>query len=173
MAGKKKGRLTKDQLVKLAAEGLTLREIAKKDGTTKANVGQKLRRIRQGAVRHIARDEKRGKAIVQHNIDAGINRLVAIAEIELERDNEDPDPKIAYNLLQQIISEFHKNQDIVFRASAEIREQIRLQLDIFKVWYSHQAIQEFQRIVLDALGSVDSELRDRVIKKLHNKQLVR
>ena len=193
---KGKGRLTKDQLVKLAAQGKTLAQIAQKDGTTKANVGQKLRRIRQNTVRHIARDENRGKAIVQHNIDAAsqlgrinfevnklldqatseereIKRLVEVAAVELKKDYEELDPKVAHQLLQKIVTEFHADQDTIFKASAEIREQIKLQLDIFKVWYSHQAIQEFQRVVLDAVRSVDPELGDRIITELRSRRVIR
>jgi DNA-binding Lrp family transcriptional regulator len=196
MKKRHKGRLSNEQLVEYASKGMTYRQIAKKDGTTPANISQRLKRLKKKAVIHIARDEKRGDAITKHNLDAGeqltkisfhvnqlldqatseegeINRLVAIAGIELERDKEDSDPKITQDLLRDIVTEFHNNQDIIFRASAEIREQIRLQLDIFKVWYSHQAIQEFQRIVLDAVGSVDPELRDRIIKELSRRQLVR
>ena len=196
MAKRPKGRLSDEELIELASKGKTYRQIAKLDGTTAPNIGQRLKRIRKTAVIHIARDEERGKAITKHNIDAGeqltkisfhvnnlldkatseereINRLVEAATLELKKDQKELEPKVAHQLLQGIVSEFYRDQDTVFKASHEIREQIRLQLDIFKVWYSHSAIQEFQRIVLDAVGSVDPELRDRIIKELRNRQLVR
>jgi hypothetical protein len=196
MAKRPKGRLSDEQLIELASKGKTYRHIAKLDGTTAPNIGQRLKRIKKTAVIHIARDEERGNAITKHNIDAGeqltkisfhvnnlldkatseereINRLVEAATLELKKDQKELDPKVAHQLLQGIVSEFHRDQDTVFKASHEIREQIRLQLDIFKVWYSHSAIQEFQRIVLDAVGSVDSDLRDRIIKELRHRQLVR
>lgn len=196
MAKRHKGRLSDEELIELASKGKTYRQIGKLDGTTGPNVGQRLKRIRKTAVIHIARDEERGKAITKHNIDAGeqlskisfhvnnlldratseereITRLVDAATVELKKDQKELDPKVAHQLLKGIVEEFFKDQDTIFKASAEIREQIRLQLDIFKVWYSHQAIQEFQRIVLDAVGSVDSELRDRIVKELSRRQLIR
>jgi hypothetical protein len=156
MAKKIKAKLSDEELLELAAKGERLRDIAKKDGTTADNISKRLRRLKASALRHVARDEKRGEAITRHNIDAGqqlskisyhvnnlldkatseereINRLVAAAQLELQKDNEELNPKAAHALLKRIVTEFHKDQDTIFKASSEIREQIRLQLDIFKV----------------------------------------
>lgn len=56
---------------------------------------------------------------------------------------------------------------------AEIRNQLRLQLDIFETLYSLQAAAEFQDAVLETLNEVEPELRNKVISKLNKKSALR
>lgn len=192
----RKPRLSDEQLMKYANEGRSLSYIAKKAKCTKANISQRLNRLKARNIRDIAREERLSGAIVERNIDAAsqlgrinfevtklldkatdedseIQRLVEAASIKLKQKHSELTLSEARNYLEQIVEEFYKNQDTIFRASAEIREQIRLQLDIFKVWFSHQAVQDFQRIVLDAVGSTSPDLRDRIINELRNKRVIR
>jgi hypothetical protein len=63
--------------------------------------------------------------------------------------------------------------DIALKAMAEIRGQLSTQLEMFKTLYSIQAVQEFQRVVLDAVNSVSPDLRDRIVAELNRQRLLR
>ena len=49
---------------------------------------------------------------------------------------------------------------------AEIRGQLSLQLDIFKTLYDVEAIAEFQREVLEAIGDISPDVRNRIVERL-------
>jgi len=196
MAAGRKPRLSDEQLMKYANEGRSLSYIAEKAGVTRPTISNRLKGLKARNIRNIARDERLSGAIIERNIDAAsqlgrinfevtklldkatdedseIQRLVEAASIKLKEKHKELTLAEARNYLEQIVEEFYKNRDTIFRASAEIREQIRLQLDIFKVWFSHQAVQDFQRIVLDAVNSASPDLRDRIINELRNKRVIR
>jgi hypothetical protein len=55
----------------------------------------------------------------------------------------------------------------------EIRGQLKLQLEIFQALYDMQAVAEFQREVLEAIGDASPETRDRIIHNLKEKRAIR
>jgi len=64
-------------------------------------------------------------------------------------------------------------REIALRAMAEIRGQLNLQLDIFKTLYDLEAVQEFQKEVLETIGEVDQYVRREIIERLKEKRAVR
>jgi len=63
-------------------------------------------------------------------------------------------------------------RDLALKAMSEIRNQLALQLEIFKVIYSVDAVREFQEVVIDAINSVSPELRDRIVQELHKRRAI-
>jgi hypothetical protein len=61
---------------------------------------------------------------------------------------------------------FKDPRELALKAMAEIRGQLSLQLDIFKTLYDVEAIAEFQKEVLEAIGEVDANTRNRIIERL-------
>ena len=61
---------------------------------------------------------------------------------------------------------FKDPRELALKAMAEIRGQLSLQLDIFKTLYDVEAIAEFQREVLEAIGEVDAPTRNRIVQRL-------
>jgi hypothetical protein len=61
---------------------------------------------------------------------------------------------------------FKDPRELALKAMQEIRGQLNLQLDIFKTLYDVQAVAEFQREVLSAIGEVSPDVRDRIIERL-------
>jgi hypothetical protein len=68
---------------------------------------------------------------------------------------------------------FKDPRELALKAMQEIRGQLALQLDIFKTLYDVQAVAEFQKEVLTAIGEVDRNVRDRIIQRLKEGRALR
>ena len=68
---------------------------------------------------------------------------------------------------------FKDPREIALRAMAEIRGQLKIQLDIFQTLYDMRTVQDFQQEVLETIGNVSKEVRDEIIKKLREKRALR
>lgn len=68
---------------------------------------------------------------------------------------------------------FKDPRELALKAMQEIRGQLSLQLDIFKTLYDVQAVAEFQKEVLIAIGEVEPSVRDRIIKRLKESRALR
>ena len=64
-------------------------------------------------------------------------------------------------------------RELALKAMQEIRGQLNLQLDIFKTLYDVQAVAEFQKEVLTAIGEVDPNVRARIIQRLKEGRIIR
>jgi len=64
-------------------------------------------------------------------------------------------------------------RELALKAMQEIRGQLNLQLDIFKTLYDVQAVAEFQKEVLIAIGEVDPNVRARIIQRLKEGRIIR
>ena len=68
---------------------------------------------------------------------------------------------------------FKDPRELALKAMQEIRGQLGLQLDIFKTLYDVQAVADFQKEVLSAIGEVSPDARDRIIKRLKEGKALR
>jgi len=68
---------------------------------------------------------------------------------------------------------FKDPRELALKAMAEIRGQLKLQLEIFQALFSLQAAEEFQNIVLEVIGEVDSSVRNEIIRRLNEKRTIR
>jgi predicted transcriptional regulator len=58
-------------------------------------------------------------------------------------------------------------RELALKAMAEIRNQLKLQVEIFQALYSLQEVEKFQKTVIDIMGEVDPEVRKEIIRRLH------
>jgi hypothetical protein len=68
---------------------------------------------------------------------------------------------------------FKDPHEIALKAMAEIRNQSRLQLEIFQTLYDMRAVQQFQEEVLSAIGEASPDVRQQIINKLRERQALR
>jgi len=68
---------------------------------------------------------------------------------------------------------FKDPRELALKAMAEIRGQLELQLEIFKTLYDVEAAAEFQREVLEAIGEVSHDVRDKIIRVLKERRALR
>lgn len=68
---------------------------------------------------------------------------------------------------------FQDPRQLALKAMAEIRGQLKLQLEIFQTMYDMKAVHAFQEEVLNAIGEVGPDVRDKIIQKLAERRAVR
>lgn len=65
------------------------------------------------------------------------------------------------------------NPTVALMSMKEIRGQLSLQLDIFKIMYDMRAVREFQEEVVRTLGELDPSVRDKFVKRIKEKRGIR
>ncbi len=64
-------------------------------------------------------------------------------------------------------------RELSLKAMQVIKDQIKLQLEIFQTLYSLQAAEEFQTTVLEVIGEISPDVRRKIIHRLNEKRAVR
>jgi predicted transcriptional regulator len=184
------GKIDDLELQKLIDQGLNQVEIAKHFGVTKVAVCQKLKRLAERKTK-VTVMEKAGQ-IVEKKLDAldQLKKINAYANELLDllmrwnRGDEEAlqifesqvaNKKIRIGKKTEFVKEykFSDPRQLALRAMGEIREQLRLQMDIFKTLYDLQAVEEFQKEVLTEIGNAAPDIRDRIIHNLKKRRAVR
>ena len=68
---------------------------------------------------------------------------------------------------------FKDPRELALKAMAEIRGQLKLQLEIFQALFSLQAAEEFQNVVLETIAEVDPKVRNEILRRLNDKRAIR
>jgi hypothetical protein len=102
--------------------------------------------------------------------DMLIDRMVKAVQGALTYES-DPQKQAAY--IRKIVKQITQDRFLALKAMQEIRGQLILQIDIFKTLYDIEAIAEFQREVLEAIGAVSRDVRDRIIQRLKEARTLR
>ena len=147
------GKINKVKLNQMLRSGKTQRECAKVFGVTEGAISQAKKELNISVIKNIAL-ENAGR-IVDKNLNA-IDQLLHIN-------------KKANELLDQAIGK----PEVALKAMAEIRNQLRLQLEIFQTLYDMKAVQAFQNEVLTTIAEVDKDVREKIIRKLHERRAIR
>ena len=77
------------------------------------------------------------------------------------------------NEANRLLDELEQTPELKLKVMAEIRGQLKLQLDIFQTLYDMKAVQEFQQEVLGAIGEASQEVKNAIIGKLNEKRAIR
>jgi len=177
-----------DQIGRLFAEGKGVSEIAKKAGFTKGAVSKALKRLNINAAKSVTLYhagevvKKELNAVEQlQKINNDANELLDLlmrwnrGDDEALQILESQVRKVRVRGSEEDVTEyrFKDPRELALRAMAEIRGQLNLQLEIFKTLYDHQAVAEFQREVLTAIGEAAPEIRNRIIENLKKAGAIR
>jgi len=68
---------------------------------------------------------------------------------------------------------FKDPRELALKAMAEIRGQLKLQLEIFQTLYDMRSVEEFQKEVLSIIGEVSKDVRKQIITRLRQRRAVR
>jgi hypothetical protein len=185
MPSNKISNLVLEQLVK---EGNGVSEIAKKLGVTKGAVSKRLKALDVAITKNVTLHHA-GK-IVERKIDT-IGQLLKINDYANElldglmhsdrKDDPaalipgDQNPNMSSFDWEEDDSDFKPKErgELALRAMAEIRSQLKLQLEIFNSLYNLTAAAEFQKEVLESIGTVSRETKERIIRNLQKSRAIR
>lgn len=146
-------KIDKVKLSQMLRSGKAQREIAQVFGVTESAISKAKKELNLNVVKNVALEN--AHRVVDKNLNA-IDQLYKINEAA-----------------NKLLDELEAKPDLKLRAMAEIRNQLRLQLDIFQSLYDMKAVQEFQEEVLTAIGEASSNVRDKIIRSLNEKRAIR
>lgn len=171
------------ELEKAIQDGCGVSEAARRLGVTKGGVSKKLKALKiavtkDSTFRHVEEIvEKRLDAIDQiKKINDYANELLdllmrwnrgddtALQVLESQMMNK----KVRVGKEIKFVDEYKMKdpRELALMAMREIRGQIALQFEIFQGLYDMQAVAEFQKEVLDAIGRCSPELKQEIVESL-------
>ena len=149
------GKIDKLKLSQLLRSGKSGKDCAKFFSVTEGAISQARKELNIAVVKSVALET--AHQVVEKNLNA-VDQLRNIN-------------RKANTLLELAIKA--EDHDTTLKAMREIRGQLELQLDIFKTLYDVQAVADFQREVLTAIGEVDSGVRNLIINRLKEGRALR
>jgi hypothetical protein len=147
----KNGKIDKVKLSQMLRSG----KLAKEFGVTEGAISQVRKELNIAVVKSVALED--AHRVVDKNLNA-VDQLLNIN-------------RKANTLLELAIKA--KDHDTTLKAMREIRGQLELQLEIFKTLYDLEAVADFQREVLNAIGEANKDVRDRIIQRLKEGKALR
>lgn len=140
-------------MLKMVNSGIPQAEIARKFGVSPSAINKRLRQLRGRTTYAVVATKV--EQLIDGKIDI-VNQLNAIntKAHSLLGEVED-DPRLAVHLM------------------AEIRNQLRLMMDVFETLYSLEGAAHFQQAVLETLEGCDPTLREKVIHRLNEQSSMR
>jgi len=152
------------ELNRLLKEGKSQRECAEHFSVSKGAVSMARKKLKNTIIR--ATGLERANEVIESDLNL-MNRLRFIMEGILDE-------------LESVKKELREGdgsksqlRDSLVALTAESRKQLNLLKEIGESWYDHKASAEFQREVLEVIGSVDQETKKRIIERLKQKRIVR
>ena len=182
-----KPKIDRTKLSQLLKAGKSQREIAQKFGVSEAAISKARKELRLSIAKNVVLEN--AHRVVDKNLNAvdqlqkinedaneildllmrwqrGDDEALQILESQKKvRIGKDEEPVVEYKLKDP--------RELALKAMAEIRGQLKLQLEIFQALYDMQAVQEFQKEVLDAIGTASPELKREIIGRLNQKRVIR
>ena len=149
------GKIDKLKLSQLLRSGKSGKDCAKVFGVTEGAISQARKELNIAVVKSVALET--AHQVVEKNLNA-VDQLLNIN-------------RKANTLLELAIQA--EDHDTTLKAMREIRGQLELQLEIFKTLYDIQAVADFQREVLTAIGEVDSGVKNLIINRLKEGRALR
>jgi hypothetical protein len=72
-----------------------------------------------------------------------------------------------------LLDDLEQSPELKLKTMAEIRGQLKLQLEIFQTLYDLKQVQAFQNAVLEAIGEESPDARKRIIARLKERSALR
>ena len=141
------------KLIRLVDSGSSQAEIARQLEVSPAAINKRLKQLR-GRSTH---------AMIAGRIDTVIDQKIDTWK-QLEKINRQ-----ANDLLDKAEGNVQESALMM----KEIREQLKLQLELFKTMWDVKAAAEFQDTVLSVIGKIDPEVRKQILQELNAKSAIR
>lgn len=181
-------KIDKVKLHRLLSSGKSQKEAAQVFGVTEGAISKVVKELNISVVKNVTLES--AHKVVERNlntldqlqkINAYANELLDLLMRWNKGDEvaiqilESQVRKVKIGKEEEFVKEFKFKdpRELALKAMAEIRGQLALQLDIFKALYDVEAAAEFQREVLEAIGEVSNDVRDKIIRALKERRALR
>ncbi|MDP2605263.1 MAG: hypothetical protein Q8S00_22200 [Deltaproteobacteria bacterium] len=148
----------------LVEEGRSQQEAATYFGVSEAAVSKRVKTLNISLNRHVGLE--RAKDVADHGLNI-IDQLQTVNDVIQTEMNwaiqEARKPGADRKGLQQVVIDL----------TAEIRKQLRFQLEILRSLYDMRGVAEFQKEVLDVIGETAPETREAIIRRLVERRALR
>ena len=148
-----KPKVDKVKLSQMFRSGNSVKQCAKFFGVTPSAISQIKRELNINIVKNVALEN------AHRVVDKNLNSVDQLQKINDEAN--------------RLLDELEKDPVLKLKVMAEIRGQLRLQLEIFQTLYDMKAVQEFQQEVLTAIGEASPEVRNAIIRNLSERNALR
>jgi hypothetical protein len=149
------GKIDKLRLSNMLRSGKSGKDCAKAFSVTEGAISQARKELNIAVIRSV------GLETAHQVVDRNLNAVDQLLNINRK----------ANTLLELAIKA--EDHDTTLKAMREIRGQLELQLEIFKTLYDLEAVADFQREVLTAIGEANKDVRDRVVQRLKEGRALR
>lgn len=163
------------QLERLVKNGNSVSKIAQILKVSKGAVSKRLKQLSIGITKNVTLAHageivrKEINAVEQlQKINAHANELLDLLMACMDGDEANREAA-----LKKLGNGVKDPKELALKAMQEIRGQLKLQLEIFQTLYDMQAVAEFQREVLEAIGDASLETRERIIRNLKERSAIR
>jgi len=186
-----KPKIDRVKLYQLLKAGKSQREVAQVFGVTEGAISRAKKELNLAVVKNVALEN--AHRVTEEHLDAVqqlqkinvkankmldeltgedkvIDRIVKAVEGVLAYEG-DPVKQKAY--IRKVVSQINSDRNLTIKIMLEIRGQLNLQLEIFQVLYDMKAVSEFQQEVVNIMGEVSPELRNKFVKRLKDKRALR
>ena len=153
-----KAKFSNMELEKLLNQGMGVRAIAKKLRVSPSAVSQRLKALRVAISSHVAMRDGGRLAEQKYNAQEQLLSISRLINKELDFIQE--------KIKKEPEKERAKWQEAQLKHTAEIRQQIKLMLEIASTLYRVEEIANFQKIVIEEIGNESPECRERIVKRL-------
>ena len=148
-----KPKIDRIKLNQMLKSGKPQKEIAQFFGVTEGAISKAKKELNISVIKSVALEN--AHRVVGKNLDA----IEQLQKINTEAN--------------RLLDELEQTPNLKLKAMAEIRGQLRLQLEIFQTLYDMKAVEEFQKEVLSAIGEAAPEVRRAIVDKLNQKRAIR
>jgi len=183
----KNGKIHDTKMLRLVDSGISQAEIAREMGVTRQAVSKRLRELRGKTTKAVVVkkvgeivDRKLDALEQLHKINQNANEILDLLMKWQRGDDEalqilESQKKVRIGKDEEVVTEYRLKdpRHLALQAMAEIRGQLKLQLEIFQTLYDMQAVQEFQDEVLAAIGEASPEVRSAIVDKLNKRRALR
>jgi len=148
-----KPKIDRVKLNQLVRSGKLQREIAQVFGVTESAISKAKKELHVTVIKNVAM-ESAGRVV-----DKSLNAVDQLQKINVEAN--------------RLLDELEQTPEVKLKAMAEIRGQLKLQLEIFQSLYELKAVEEFQQEVMNVIGDLNPDARDKIVRGLVQKRAIR
>ena len=183
-----KPKIDKVKLSQMLRSGKSVKDCAKYFSVTSGAISQVKKELNINVVKNVALEnahrvvDKSLNAVDQlQKINQNANELLDLV-MRWQRGDDEAlqilESQVRYvkvNGEEEPVKEFKMKdpRELALKAMAEIRGQLKLQLEIFQTLYDMKAVEEFQTEVLTTIGEASPEVRNAIIGKLNQRRIIR